>query len=153
MHWLCFCVYLVVSCCHNYFLTSPLFNGILYPGCTLYGYVFPNKPQSLLMLALGVLSSSITIISATLLITLKITLATRQVYKHQFYNMIIKILVQSAAIVSILLLGLGILTLVAFIHHFDLSTTSGRFSYQARNYFLFAQTPISVSNVHRSHYH
>lgn len=99
------------------------------------------------MQALAELGSFTTTVSATLRIALKIILVTHRSHRHFRYTRIIEILIQSAAIVSILLLGLGILKLIDFMHPLGLSTTGGRVFYQVYNYLRFTQPPITVSKL------
>lgn len=105
-----------------------------------------------LIQALGLLSSFITTVFATSLIAFKIIRVTRQSHRQHHYRRVIEILVQSAAIVSIVMLGLVILSLMAFVSPFDVSTASGRFCYQLYTYLVFAQNPILVSNLSLSGY-
>lgn len=131
----------------QWLVMNPLSNIILCPGFIGYADLFPNAPLDQLIQALGVISSFITTVSTTFLIALKITLVTRQSRRLHHYTKIIEILVQSAAMLSILLLVLAILILVDFVNPFDITTTTGMFCYQLNNYLLYTQLPIEVSNI------
>lgn len=119
-------------------------NVILYTGLTLCDYFVETENIGSLIEALGILCSFITTLSATSLIALKIVLVTRQSHMRHSYSKIIEILVQSAAIVSIVLFGMAVLILVSRTHPWNLNTTSGRFFFQLGEYLIFVQLPVSV---------
>lgn len=97
------------------------------------------------MLALGVLSTFITTISATFLMALKIILVTHQSRRQHQYSRIIEIIVQSAAIVSVGTLCLAILSLIDFISPFEPDTSLGEICHQLYAYLVFVELPIAVS--------
>ncbi|KAF5310294.1 hypothetical protein D9619_010139 [Psilocybe cf. subviscida] len=96
---------------------------------------------SLLIGPLGVLSSFVTTISATFLIALKIILVTRYSRTQYLYAKILEILVESAALVSIVALGITVTELLAYAHPYQLDSTTGRLSYYLRQYFSSLQGP------------
>ncbi|KAF5317745.1 hypothetical protein D9619_012549 [Psilocybe cf. subviscida] len=92
------------------------------------------------------LASLATTASATSLIALKIIRTTRESQMHYSYTRIVQILVESAALVSIVGLGVGSLQLVTYIQPYDMSTSSGRLLYQLLQYLAAVQTPIMVGD-------
>lgn len=124
----------------------------MYPGLQICTNVFIMTPAAGLIQALSMLLSFTTTALATSLIALKIYLATRQTQRYYCYTKIIEILVQSAAILSIIQLGLAILSLMDFVQQFDLTTTRGNAGYQLIEYLVNIQGPISVSNFGSADY-
>lgn len=120
---------------------------ILHPVFQSYGDSFSGAHLGQKMEVLGLLIPFITTVSATSLIALKIILVTHRSQRQRHYAKVIEILVESAAMVSIVILGTAILALMATISPFDLSTTRGKVCWQLYNYLLFVQLPITVSKV------
>ncbi|KAF5329247.1 hypothetical protein D9619_009241 [Psilocybe cf. subviscida] len=87
--------------------------------------------------------SSITTMSATTLITLRIIMVTRRSPIRSSYRQIIEILLESAAIYSIVLLTHGILLIVDFIHPFDIRSPSGVAMWELSMYINFIQPPVT----------
>lgn len=88
--------------------------------------------------------SAICTLSGTLLIVVKIVLVTRQSRIRHSYGRVIEILVESAALVSTILLVQGILAVVTYFHTFRLSTRDGMFGYQLAKYLDEIQTTVVV---------
>lgn len=110
----------------------------------MYTHFFPNMRLSQLIQTVAALISFITILSATFLIALKIILITQRSHMHYSYTKTVEIIIQSAAIVSIVLLGISILSLLDFIHIFSISTSGGKFAYQLGIYLVAAELSIAV---------
>lgn len=91
------------------------------------------------------LTSLLTIVAATCLIALKIMCVTRQNRTHYSYTKIVNILVESAALVSIIAILVAILELLAYLRPYNVDTTTGRFFYELSQYIFALQTPILVS--------
>ncbi|KAF5309194.1 hypothetical protein D9619_012831 [Psilocybe cf. subviscida] len=96
--------------------------------------VFLDERISVLLNSLTMLCSLLTTLSSTFLIALKIVLVTRQSPTHHTYAKIVEILTESAAIVSIFMLGTTVLDLILYVHPFDMSTRGGMFCYQLQVY-------------------
>lgn len=94
--------------------------------------------------SLATLSTFITTVSATSLVVLKITLVARQSQMRHSYTKIIEIIIESAGLVSIVLLGMSILDLLSYVHPFDPSTTLGTALNQTYAYLSYCQAPITV---------
>lgn len=101
---------------------------------------------------LATLSTFITTVSSTFLVALKIILVTRKSPMRNSYAKIIEIVIESAAIVSIVFLGPVILALSKYPHPFSLRTPSGRATYQTFLYLTFIQAPIMVRIPHCIHH-
>lgn len=93
---------------------------------------------------ISAMTSAITTITATSLIILKIALVTRETRMHHSYSKVIKIIVESGALVSTFMLALAILQLISFIHSFKLNTISGRVFTELTVYASAIQGPILV---------
>lgn len=119
--------------------------SILYLGTLITcDYVPMDEGTASLLSALGLLSSFITTVTSTSLIALKIILITRQNHMRYSYGKIIEILIQSAALVSIVLLPSSILELVDYVRPYRLDTTTGRVLYQMWMYLGYIQGPVTV---------
>ncbi|KAF5328113.1 hypothetical protein D9619_013638 [Psilocybe cf. subviscida] len=112
---------------------------------TLISGAFPASLRQfkLMILSLGLFSSSITTVSTTTLIALKIIIVTRRSRMRYSYEKIREILVESAAIVLIGTLGLTIVDMVLYVHPVHLDTISGRFAYGAGEYINYLQSPTT----------
>lgn len=119
---------------------------IFHSGFGVYADFSPDTQLGSLLNVLSVVPSLVTTASATLLIIVKITLVTRQSHRQHYYARIIEILIQSAGILSIVLLGSAIFNLLDFLHPFNLSTTSGKLCWQLENLFICLQSTVEVSN-------
>lgn len=136
-----------------YVLKTPLSDCVLYSALLVSANLFQNAPLGELIQALCALSACITSTFATFLIVLKITLVTRQNQRRHHYSRIIEILLQSAGIESLCTLALAILSLIAFAHPLNLSTTSGRLCYQLLNYLTIIRFQFVVRNLKYSIYY
>lgn len=96
------------------------------------------------MNALGILSSFLTTMSATLFIGLKIFLVTRQSHMRRTYARIVIILVESAALVSVIGLLTTILIFQGYVHPSKLYTTSGGEIFQLAYYLGALVNPVMV---------
>ncbi|KAF5310033.1 hypothetical protein D9619_010140 [Psilocybe cf. subviscida] len=96
---------------------------------------------SFLIGSLGVLSSFMTTISATSLIALKIVLVTRRSRIHCSYAKVVEILVESAALVSIVALGITVMELLDYARPYKLGTMAGRVSYDVMEYLSYLKGP------------
>lgn len=99
------------------------------------------------------ISSSVTTLAATFLISLRITLTTRQARMQHTYAKIVEILVESAALISIFVLFAGGLNLANTVHPFVIGTTQGSVLYEVLTYLSAIQSPmmVSINNIIRFH--
>lgn len=93
---------------------------------------------------IAALATAMTTASATFFIVLKIFLVTRRSRMHHSYTQIIVIIVESGALVSVLMLAAAFLQLISFVHPLDLESTSGKILFQATEYVSALKTPIIV---------
>lgn len=106
-----------------------------------------SKNQDRLLAAAAALSSLITTVIATFLIALKIILVTRRSRMQHSYTKVLDILIQSAALEAVVLLGITTLSLVGLVHPFIITTTSGRSFYSMYEYLVFMQCPVTVRSL------
>ncbi|KAF5309188.1 hypothetical protein D9619_012839 [Psilocybe cf. subviscida] len=108
---------------------------------------FTNVPlggrTNYLASSLASLSCLITTVSATSLIALKIVLVTKQNRMRRSYAKAVRILVQSAAIVSIVQLGMTVLQLISFFHSYNVHTSTGKFCSYMYDYLGYMQGPAA----------
>lgn len=132
---------------------SPLADIVLYAGFRAFAdfKLFPVGLLGELIQSLTTLFSFITTVSATSLIALKIIVVTRQTHRRHHYTKIINIIVQSAVILSVVLLGIAILSLIDYARPFDIGTASGKFCYQLESYLAYTQGPVTVRNIRYYH--
>lgn len=90
------------------------------------------------------LASAMTTVTATFFLVLKIVLVTRKSRMQHSYTKAMKIIVESGALVSMLMLAEALLQLASFVHTFDLSTSSGKVLTQLLVYTTSIHTPIIV---------
>lgn len=102
-----------------------------------------------MVVPLALLFSATTTVSATSLIALKIVLVTRRSRMQHSYAKIVEILIESAALVSIVLLGVAILELISYVSPYKLGTTSGRHLFQMLQYLSSLYTPVTVRTPRR----
>lgn len=91
------------------------------------------------------LASAMTTVIATFFIVLKIALVTRNSPTPRSYAKIIGIIVESGAIVSVLMIFLAVLQMVFFFHPLQVATTGGKFFLGMWEYLSSFQLPIIVS--------
>lgn len=96
------------------------------------------------LLSLSSLLSAVTTLSATFLIALKIVLITRTNRMQHSYSKIIEILIQSAGLVSFVMLSASTLGLISNVHPFDVETKMGAVLYQVALYISRLQAPVAV---------
>ncbi|KAF5321955.1 hypothetical protein D9619_000016 [Psilocybe cf. subviscida] len=86
--------------------------------------------------------SFMTTVSATSLIAWKIASLTRESHIRHSYTKVLQILVESAALVSVVLSGVFILSLIDAVHIFNLGTMRGKVMLQMASYFGYMQGPV-----------
>ena len=96
---------------------------------------------------IAALATAMTTASATFFIVLKIVLVTRKSRMHHSYTQIIVIIVESGALVSVLMLAAAFLQLISFVHPLDLESTSGKILFQVGEYVSALKTSIIVRCV------
>lgn len=108
--------------------------------------LFANNVANLdvLMNSLAEFSSFTTTVAASSLIALKIVLVTRKSHMRHSYAKVIEIVIESAVLVSIVLLGIAILEVGSYVHTYHMRTASGRALYQTFEYLSYCQGPITV---------
>lgn len=94
--------------------------------------------------SLSSLFSVITTLSTTFLIALKIVLTTRRSRMRQFYTKIIEILVQSAGLVTFIVLSVISLQLASYLHPFDMDTKFGTVLYEVSIIISRLEGPVIV---------
>ncbi|KAF5311104.1 hypothetical protein D9619_007632 [Psilocybe cf. subviscida] len=101
-----------------------------------------NEQTSRITNLLVTLFSFIITVSATCLVILKIVLITRRSHMRHSYAKIIEILVQSAALVSIVVVGSAIPEAYNIIQPFALGTTTGNVLYRMDQYTSYILCPV-----------
>lgn len=104
------------------------------------------------MNSLATLSTLVTTVSATFLIALKIVLVTQRSHMHHSYAKILEIVIESAALLSIVLLCITVVELASYVHPFDVSTSYGMALDHMAVYLLYCQGPTTVRIDHYIHY-
>jgi hypothetical protein len=112
---------------------------------SVHSFIHSSSPHIAILISfLSTAFAVITTASATFLIALKIVLVTRRSYMQHSYTRIIRILIESAALLSISGLILAILDLVSYFNPYKLNTQTGRFLFQIFVCITYTQAPITV---------
>ncbi|KAF5321952.1 hypothetical protein D9619_000015 [Psilocybe cf. subviscida] len=140
---------IIIWRCHmlwrsRYILTCLVTLLLVSTGISIYNLVPASIESAVLTETFGMLCSLITTGSSTFLIALKIVLVTRRSHMQHTYGKILEILIQSAALVSTVLLIMAILQIYSYVHAFKPSTASGRSLIQMSIYLACLQTPVTV---------
>jgi hypothetical protein len=127
---------------NGYILTSLITVFVATVALNIWTLTF-SSTVSVLVQALATWTTFMTTISASSLIALKILLVTRQSHSPYSYAKTIEVIIESAALVSVVFLLVAIFNVVSYVHPLDIGTASGRVLFQTSVYLLYLQVPFT----------